>query len=119
MLSGPPPLGPGAPPCERLIAYGCATLAFLELHGELLAAAEFAGGESYLRSAPRAVHWLHIRNLVTQAAPGADADYISDVLMAALSAALVLHQRHDRGMPLERLQAGWTELVRRSLELTS
>ena len=40
-------------------------------------------------------------------------------LAAALSAALVLHQRKDRGMPLERLQAGWTELVRRSLELTS
>src|ERR1700761_2541474 len=26
LISGPPPLGPGAPPCERLIAFGAAML---------------------------------------------------------------------------------------------
>ena len=29
VLSGPPPLGPGAPPLDRLIAYGQARVAFL------------------------------------------------------------------------------------------
>ncbi|MFD7379247.1 hypothetical protein [Streptomyces mirabilis] len=32
MLSGPPPLGPGAEPIERLIAYGRARIPFLRDH---------------------------------------------------------------------------------------
>src|SRR5215831_13293883 len=35
VLSGPPPLGPGAPPLDRLIAYGRARIDFLIGHREI------------------------------------------------------------------------------------
>src|SRR5579863_4513608 len=35
VLSGPPPLGPGAPPLDRLIAYGRARIDFLIRHREI------------------------------------------------------------------------------------
>jgi AcrR family transcriptional regulator len=40
IIRGAPPLGPGAPPLERLHAFGEAYLDVLELHAPLLAAAE-------------------------------------------------------------------------------
>src|ERR1700754_824122 len=36
MLFGPPPLGPGAPPLERLLAYGRDRLEFVHMHHALL-----------------------------------------------------------------------------------
>ena len=39
VLSGPPPLGPGAPPLERLIAYGRARAGFMNEHREVARAA--------------------------------------------------------------------------------
>src|ERR1700751_4678660 len=39
VLSGPPPLGPGAPPLDRLIAYGRARIGFLIGHREIARAA--------------------------------------------------------------------------------
>jgi AcrR family transcriptional regulator len=112
VLSGPPPLGPGAPAPERLVAFGCALLDRLQLHGDLLIAAEATG---YLQSAPHAVHWLHIRSLVRQAWPDCDLDYVTDVLLSSLSARTFAHQRHDRQMELDRLKAGFAHLVERLL----
>src|ERR1700709_213301 len=42
-IRGPAPLGPGAPACERLIAFGQALLSHLADHGDLLLAAQTAG----------------------------------------------------------------------------
>ena len=42
-IRGPAPLGPGAPPCERLIAFGRTLLQHLSAHGDLLLAAQTAG----------------------------------------------------------------------------
>src|SRR6476620_4828846 len=36
MMFGPPPLGPGAPPLERLLAYGGDRLNFVHIHHALL-----------------------------------------------------------------------------------
>src|SRR4051812_6067478 len=36
VLHGPPPLGPGAPACDRLIAFGHAVLDRLEAHVDLI-----------------------------------------------------------------------------------
>src|SRR5579885_3471936 len=41
-IRGEPPLGPGAPARERLVAFGCARLDLLDAHAELIAAAEMA-----------------------------------------------------------------------------
>ena len=113
LLYGEPPLGPGVEPVERLIAFGEATLDRLECQGDLLFEAETASGGAWVRSEPRAIHWLHIHNLVQQARPDCDADLVTDTLLGALSAQLFIFQRRRRGMELERLKAGFADLVQR------
>ena len=115
MFSGPPPIGPGAPPVERLIAFGEAVLDRIEQQTDLVVEAERHGKASYLQSSPHAVRWLHIRNLVREARPEADSDYVSDLLLGSLSAQLFVHQRETREMNVDRLKAGYADLVRRLL----
>jgi AcrR family transcriptional regulator len=111
IIHGPPPVGPGAPPCQRLIAFGAAMLDRLETNADLLLDAEVASAGGWLRSEPHMVHWLHIRTLVEQARPGCDVDYTTDVLLGALTAQVFVHQRRLREMPLERLKEGYADLV--------
>jgi AcrR family transcriptional regulator len=114
-LRGPPPLGPGAPPAERLIAFGRAMLERLERHGQLLAAIERAEAGQWQRSAPYGVLWLHVRTLLEQASLGSEAEYLADVLMAALSPSVFHHQRHVRALAPEALQRSFVALVARLL----
>jgi AcrR family transcriptional regulator len=114
-LRGPPPLGPGAPPRQRLTAFGSAMLDRLEAHHELLLDAEVASAGGWMRSQPYAVHWLHVHTLVEQARPTGDLDYLTDVLVGALSAQAFAHQRHVQQMELERLKVGYADLVSRML----
>lgn len=109
-MHGPPPLGPGAPACERLIAFGHALLELLEVYGDLLAAAE---GPADRASAPYGFRHVHVVSLLRDAAPGLDPDVTADALLGLLRARVFRHQRVQREMPLERLEAGWTALVRR------
>jgi AcrR family transcriptional regulator len=115
LLHGAPPLGPGAPPCERLRAFGAAMLDHLEANTDILFEAEVASGGAFARSEPYAVYWLHVRRLVEEARPACDVDYASDVLLGALNARVFVHQRRVREMPLERLKAGFADLVDRLL----
>ena len=114
-IRGEPPLGPGAPPAERLVAFGEGMLDLLEAHGDLLLVAEGGDLMAQQRSdAWAAYHW-HVRNLVAEAAPDLDEEVCAGMLLAALSARTFFHQRRGRGMALERLKAGWGSLVRRLL----
>jgi AcrR family transcriptional regulator len=110
-IRGPAPLGPGAPAYERLIAYGERRLEEVETQGELLAAAEAGAPGDRLAHRVYGAHRAHIRALLVEAAPDHDADYLADVLLGALAAELVLHQRHSREMSLDRLKEGWLALV--------
>jgi AcrR family transcriptional regulator len=112
ILRGPPPLGPGAPAPARLVAFGEAMLDRLEGDGELLLEAEGRVGQ-WQRSRPYAALWLHVHALLEEAVPHADREYLSDVLLAALSPGAFHHQRYVRGLPLERLKAGFADLVAR------
>jgi AcrR family transcriptional regulator len=110
-IRGAPPLGPGAPAHERLIAFGHRLLEEIEIQGDLLLAAETgAPGERLLHSV-YAAHRAHMAALLGDVAPAGDADYIADVLLGMLGAEVVLYQRRVLGMSLERLRAGWLELL--------
>jgi AcrR family transcriptional regulator len=113
-IRGVPPLGPGAPPCERLIAFGEAWLDILAMHAELLVAAEVHGAR--FNSAPYAVHRLHVMLLLREADPGCDAESLSELLLASLSAEWFVYMRNVREVPLSRLKAAWAELVRRVVQ---
>ena len=110
-LHGPPPLGPGADPVERLIAFGCARLRIIELHGALLRAAN--EGQTRFSAPARGAHLAHVSALLREAGVDGDVPLLADTLLAALDAALVHHQQAVLGYPRERLHAGWTDLVRR------
>jgi AcrR family transcriptional regulator len=112
LIRGSPPLGPGAPPVERLVAFGHAWLDVLVRHGDIVLASEHGPVGTRFRGAVYASHRSHLILLLREARPGADAEYLADALLAALAAELVLFLRTDRGMDLDRVKAGWRELVR-------
>jgi AcrR family transcriptional regulator len=84
LLRGEPPLGPGAPPLDRLIAFGEAYVAFLEQHGGLLRSAE-GSHETYLASAPYAFYRTHVAVLLREAGLGGSSDYLADVILGPLA----------------------------------
>ncbi|MHB1469160.1 MAG: TetR/AcrR family transcriptional regulator [Solirubrobacteraceae bacterium] len=115
-IRGPAPLGPGAPPCERLIAFGRGLLAHVASHGELMLVAETAGPAGRRFDAgPYGAYRAHVGALISEAAPRLDADYLADALLAPLSAVVVMHELRGRGMTIERVGDGWVSLVRRLL----
>ena len=113
IIRGPAPLGPGAPPVDRLIAFGERLFEHFAQHGALIAAAE--KGAIRYRSAPFAFYRMHVQVLVREAAPDADWEYLADALMASLRADHVAYLRAVREMSEERVAAGWADLVRRVL----
>jgi AcrR family transcriptional regulator len=113
LIRGAAPLGPGAPACERLIAFGEARLEMLDQHADLLAAAEV--GAARFASAPYAAHRLHLELLLREADPRCDAELLTETLLVALSAELFVYLRDLREMSLQRMKVGWGELVRRTV----
>jgi AcrR family transcriptional regulator len=108
-IRGEPPLGPGAPPRERLIAFGEARLDLIDAHAELLAAAEVAG--AHLDSAPYAASRLHVTLLLREIDPACDPELLADTLLAGLAAGLFVYLRDARGFSLERIKEGWRRVV--------
>jgi AcrR family transcriptional regulator len=117
VLSGPPPLGPGASPLDRLIAYGRARTAFLIEHRDLARAAIDAR-EPAPRGPETPISRAHIRFLLGQLPLQAlDLDVLAIQLTAALDAPLLLYLSSDvlsQPAPVRgRLGNGWESLVRR------
>ncbi|CQR60129.1 TetR Family Transcriptional Regulator [Streptomyces leeuwenhoekii] len=112
LLGGPPPLGPGAPPLERLRAFGCAVLRRTADELELQLAAE-PGAERRFTAPPRRFLRGHVLLLLRQLLPGADVELLAHTLMAYLDPVLVHHLTRQCRMPPARLEAGWLDLVAR------
>jgi AcrR family transcriptional regulator len=112
LIRGEPPLGPGAPPADRLVAFGYGVLDRLEEHGDMLLAAETGGRWVRFNAPVYASYRAHVAMLVRQADPRLDAEYVSESLLAPLGADLFLYLRRVRGMDLARIAAGYEQLVR-------
>jgi AcrR family transcriptional regulator len=108
LISGPPPLGPGAVATERLHAFGDGYLELLEAHADVLAAAvATARGPQ----APEQLYATHLVILLREAAPHLDAEYTARAMLALLHPAHHLYARRALDWPVERLRAGWHALV--------
>ena len=116
-LSGPPPLGPGAPPAARVRAFLHACIDLLESEGDLHAYAEAQSPMSRYRSGAHWARRAHLVALLGVVRPGdhtvdtVDAVYVADALLAAVGAGLVLHQRRDLGFSVERVKDGLDQLL--------
>jgi AcrR family transcriptional regulator len=111
LLHGEPPLGPGAPPAERLAAFYGAMVRLLERHGHLALAAE-TGARRYSTGAYRA--WaLHVGALIEEAGLGA-APALRDALLAPLAPDVFAHQRAS-GISADAIARALATLARRAL----
>ncbi|MFF7162346.1 TetR/AcrR family transcriptional regulator [Streptomyces sp. NPDC008086] len=111
-LGGPPPLGPGAPPVDRLRAFGVAVLYRSAEQLDLQLAAQPDPTRRYAHPSVRALH-THVTVLLRQILPDADCDLLAQPLLAYLDPALINHLTRQCGMPMERLEKGWLDLVER------
>jgi AcrR family transcriptional regulator len=114
VIRGEPPLGPGAPPLERITAFGHAYMDFLDGHLDLLLASELGPGVRF-RKGPFQMYRAHMTMLLREAAPDVDAEYLADVLLAPLAADFFAYQRRVRNRSREELHAAWRCLVSRLL----
>lgn len=111
-MFGPPPLGPGAPGLERLIAFGAERIAYVMEHGELARAAETSPRSRF--EVPAVMLWQrHIELLLRQEGMDADPLLMAMSLSATLEPDRLLHAVRVRGLSPERLADSWRELVTR------
>jgi len=108
LISGPPPLGPGAPARERLKAFGAGYLELLEAHADLMVAAAPSPKDG---AAVIALYATHLAILLREAAPLLDPQYTAEALLATLGPVQHVRQRAGLGWSLERLREGWYALV--------
>ena len=89
VLRGEPPLGPGAPPRARLLAFLDALLRLSLEHRELLLASETARPGARLQTGAYAFWHRHVSWLLGESRPPADPDLLAHVLLAAFDAELL------------------------------
>ncbi|WP_439658860.1 TetR/AcrR family transcriptional regulator [Lentzea sp. HUAS TT2] len=115
VMAGPAPLGPGAPPVQRLVAFGRARLEFLVEHTALARAAldvtQPVPGES--------PSLFHVQMLLTEACPDdARTGTLALQLVAALEGPVLLYLQAPEDTPdpsrlVRDLSAGWQVLAER------
>jgi AcrR family transcriptional regulator len=109
-LSGPPPLGPGAPASVRLEALVHEMLRFTDANLDFaLAAARATAAGAQVSS--HATFALFVRTLVAEIDPLLDDEAVADLLLGATSVGVVYYLRRDRGINLERIQAAAQALL--------
>jgi AcrR family transcriptional regulator len=110
ILSGPPPVGPGAPPMERLLAFGHARIRLNRVHGALIVAAGRAAARSYAAVSFTA---MHMRYLLRELGVQGDIAFLATALLAPLEVPILEQQVEIEGVSIEGLTTSWDDLVRR------
>jgi AcrR family transcriptional regulator len=107
MIRGAPPLGPGAPACDRLRAFGQRLLELREDSLDILVAAERSAPVERYESRPYAAYRLHLRLLLQEAAPSIDTEMAAEALLTLFSADLLFYLRRHREIPMQRIVDAW------------
>ncbi|WP_255470777.1 TetR/AcrR family transcriptional regulator [Pseudarthrobacter sp. B4EP4b] len=111
-MFGPPPLGPGAPGLQRLIAFGVERIAYTVEFGELALAAQNTSRGEF--EPPAAALWhRHIELLLREEGLEADPWLMARSLAATLTPDRLLNLLQVHGVSTERLAASWQDLVTR------
>lgn len=115
-MFGPAPLGPPADPRTRLLAFGPARLAVVEVQARVQQAAEQSQQMRYA-APPYLLSIRHLSILLRDAGAVGDLEPLAYALMSPLEASLVLHQTEQLGLSIERIGAAWTDLARGILDV--
>ncbi|MEC4020743.1 TetR/AcrR family transcriptional regulator [Streptomyces sp. H27-D2] len=111
VLTGPPPLGPGAPAGERVLAVLDALLRFKLDNRPLMLALENAGSGSPYRNDAYSLWHAELATLLAEARGDGSADFLAHALLAAVRSDLIEHLVAG-GMSRERIHAGVAALAR-------
>jgi AcrR family transcriptional regulator len=110
VIGGPPPLGPGAPPRDRLFAFGRSRLEQNLRGAALIRAAASAPTRNY---AVYSFAATHLRYLLDQLEVAGDIALLATDLLAPLEVVILEQQIEIEGMDVERIARGWEELAER------
>ena len=110
VIGGPPPLGPGAPPRDRLFAFGRSRLEQNLRGSALIRAAASAPARNY---AVYSFAATHLRYLLDQLEVAGDIALLATDLLAPLEVFILEQQIDIEGMDVERISAGWEDLAER------
>jgi AcrR family transcriptional regulator len=110
VISGPPPLGPGAPPLDRLPAFGHSRMELNLQHARLIESAGRSGARSYAAESFAA---MHVRYLLNELGVRGDVPFLAAALLSPLEAIVLVQQTERDDLPLDRVRAGWDDLVQR------
>lgn len=111
LLRGAPPLGPGAPPAERLAAFYAAMVEHLDRHLPLVLALD--AGAVRFEVGSYGFWRAHVRSLLVEAAVP-EPDALVDALLAPLAAEVFRHQRAS-GVTSDRIAEALALLAHRLL----
>ncbi|WP_307309139.1 TetR/AcrR family transcriptional regulator [Pseudarthrobacter enclensis] len=117
-LFGPPPLGPGAPPLDRLLAFGAERIAYVVEYGDLVLAAGHAARGRF--EVPAVALWnRHVEMLLREAGFRSPEPWLmAGSLTATLDPERLLHLIRQHGVTTERLAVSWRDLVTRVVMAT-
>lgn len=110
VIGGPPPLGPGAPPMERLLAFGRSRLDYNLTAAQLIEAAGQAGRRSLAAQSFTGRHVVYLLGLLDVRG---DRAFLARALLAPLEGVIVEQTLVSDGFPVERFVLGWEDLARR------
>lgn len=102
ILTGPPPLGPGAEPGKRLVAFVRAYVAYVADNTELVAMSQTARPGARLHTGSHQFWRQHCEFLLA-AAGASDPGLRADILLAGLTAEQVGHWLHEQDWTSRRL----------------
>jgi len=109
LIRGRPPLGPGAPPQERVRAFIRAYVALLERHLDLIVESQTASAGARFRIGAYHAWREHLGVLAREA--GIDDPLLPDLLLAGLDGTLYQHLRRDRGLSARRIRGAVERLA--------
>lgn len=109
-MFGPAPLGPPADARTRLLAFGPARLALVEVQARVQQAVE-QSSEMRFTAPPYLLAIRHLSILLRDAGVMGDVTPLAYALMSPLEAGLVLHQTERLGMSIDHIAAAWIDLA--------
>ncbi|WP_328808810.1 TetR/AcrR family transcriptional regulator [Nonomuraea montanisoli] len=110
-MTGPPPVGPGAPPDARLRAFLRALVDRMVAQQDIYLQLELAAAKAPGYSGPYRIHHTHVAALLAQARPDLDAGFFADALLAPVNVRLIHSQLVERGRSLDAFKAGLDALT--------
>jgi len=111
VIRGAPPLGPGAPPAQRLRAFMQALLELVVSHRDVLAAADEGSPVSRHHTGAHQAWRQHVALLLSEMGVDDDPTVLAELLLAPLAAGVQVHLVDERSVEPQAIAAALDVLL--------